>query len=45
MKIFKREVTKEDNLLGKVYNSFYKTGFMNEDVYFSKSRDIFPYVL
>lgn len=45
MKIFKREVTKEDNLLGKVYNSFYKTGFMNEDVYFSKSRDLFPYVL
>lgn len=45
MKTFKREVTKEDNLLGKVYNSFYKTGFMNEDVYFSKSRDIFPYVL
>lgn len=45
MKIFKREVTKEDKLLDKVYNSFYKTGFMNEDVYFSKSRDIFPYVL
>lgn len=45
MKIFKREITNEDKLKGKIYNSFYRTGFMNEDVYKSTSRDIFPYIL
>lgn len=45
MKTFKREVTKDEEIEHKIYNSFYKTGFMNEDVYKSKSRDIWSYIL
>lgn len=45
MKIFRREVTKEDKINDKLYNSFYKTDFMNEKVYKSNSRDLFPYIL
>ena len=42
---FKRVRTNQDRIDGILYNSFYKTGFVNEEVYDSKARDIFPYVL
>lgn len=44
-RVFKRDYTKEDIIDGKLYNAFYRTGFMNEEVYESKARDIFPHVL
>lgn len=43
--IFKRNRSNTDLRDSKIYNSFYKTGFVNEEVYTSKARDIFPYVL
>lgn len=43
---FKRNHKESDILLGKAYNAFYKTGFMNEDVYLNEeSRDIWNYMV
>lgn len=43
MTVFKRNRTKEDLLRDRYYNSFYKTGFMNDDIIKSKDRDFWVY--
>lgn len=43
MTVFKRTRTKEDLLRDKYYNSFYKTGFVNDDIIKTKDRDFWVY--
>ena len=43
MKVFKRKRTNEDLLKDRFYNSFYKTGFVNDDIIETKDRDFWNY--
>ena len=43
MLVFKRNRTKEDILKDKYYNSFYKTGFVNDEIIYTKDRDFWVY--
>ena len=40
---FRRQRTKEDILRDKYVNSFYKTGFVNDDIIKTKDRDFWVY--
>lgn len=43
MTVFKRNRSKEDLLKDKYYNSFYKTGFVNDRIIKTKDRDFWVY--
>lgn len=43
MTVFKRNRTKEDLLRDKYFNSYYKTGFVNDDIIKTKDRDFWEY--